>query len=124
MKWTAPINAHCFAIYAQADASDCGEDRNVGTATATVPKYNWRNISRETPPKRSAPERIRDFDEIYGLFDEETLRAQASRCINCPEAPCARTCPLGNHIPEWLGLAAEGRFLDAAVVSRSTSNMP
>ncbi len=38
--------------------------------------------------------------------------------------PCARTCPLGNRIPEWLGLAADGRFLEAAELSRSTSNMP
>ena len=33
-------------------------------------------------------------------------------------------CPLANLIPEWLALTAEGRFLEAAEVSRSTSNMP
>jgi len=95
--------------------------------TARVPwpeKHNWRYIPRETPPKRAAADRICDFDEIYGLFDEATARAQASRCINCPEPLCARTCPLGNRIPEWLGLTAEGRFLEAAALSRSTSNMP
>lgn len=43
-------------------------------------KHNWRNIPRETPPKREAAQRICDFDEIYGLFDEATVRAQASRC--------------------------------------------
>ena len=35
-----------------------------------------------------------------------------------------KDCPLGNRIPEWLGLAADGRFLEAAEISRSTSNMP
>jgi glutamate synthase (NADPH/NADH) small chain len=87
-------------------------------------KHNWRHIARELPPKRAVAERICDFDEIYGLFDEVTARAQASRCINCPDPPCARTCPLSNRIPEWLGLVADGRFLDAAELSRSTSNMP
>ena len=87
-------------------------------------KHNWRHIARELPPKRVVAERICDFDEIYGLFDEATACAQASRCINCPDPPCARTCPLGNRIPEWLGLVADGRFLDAAELSRSTSNMP
>jgi glutamate synthase (NADPH/NADH) small chain len=87
-------------------------------------KFNWRYIPRETPPKREAAERICDFDEIYGLFDEATARAQASRCINCPDPACAKTCPLSNRIPEWLGLAADGRFLEAAEISRSTSNMP
>ncbi len=33
-------------------------------------------------------------------------------------------CPLHNRIPEWLAATAEGRFLDAAMLSRSTSNMP
>ena len=59
---------------------------------ATTPwpaKHNWRYIARESPPKRAVAERICDFDEIYGLFDEATVRAQASRCINCPDTrPC------------------------------------
>ena len=96
--------------------------------TAKTPwpaKHNWRYIARESPPKRAAGERICDFDEIYGLFDEATARAQASRCINCPDPPCVKNgCPLANRIPEWLSLAADGRFLEAAELSRSTSNMP
>ena len=87
-------------------------------------KHNWRYIARQTSPKRSAKERVCDFDEIYGLLDETSVREQASRCINCPDPACARTCPLGNRIPEWLSLTAEGRFLEAAELSRSTSNMP
>jgi glutamate synthase (NADPH/NADH) small chain len=97
----------------------------MNTATAAWPaKHNWRYIVRETPPKRTVADRVCDFDEIYSLFDEATARAQASRCINCPDPPCAKTCPLGNRIPEWLGLTADGRFLEAAALSRSTSNMP
>jgi glutamate synthase (NADPH/NADH) small chain len=88
-------------------------------------KHNWRYIARAMPPKRDAAERICDFDEIYGLFDEATARAQASRCINCPDPQCVTNgCPLANRIPEWLALTAEGRFLEAAALSRSTSNMP
>jgi glutamate synthase (NADPH/NADH) small chain len=87
-------------------------------------KHNWRQIPHQTSPKRDAAERICDFDEIYGLFDEATARAQASRCLDCPDPPCAQTCPLGNRIPEWLGLTADGRFLEAAELSRSTSNLP
>jgi glutamate synthase (NADPH/NADH) small chain len=88
-------------------------------------KHNWRHIARESPPKRPADERICDFDEIYGLFDEETAREQASRCINCSDPACVKNgCPLMNRIPEWLALTADGRFLEAAALSRSTSNMP
>ena len=88
-------------------------------------KHNWRYIARETPPKRAAGERICDSDEIYALFDEATARAQASRCINCVDPGCVTNgCPLANRIPEWLALTADGRFLEAAALSRSTSNMP
>ena len=88
-------------------------------------KHNWRYIARETPPKRAAGERICDSDEIYALFDEATARAQASRCINCADPGCVTNgCPLANRIPEWLALTADGRFLEAAALSRSTSNMP
>ncbi len=88
------------------------------------PKHAWTTVSREEPPKRPAAERAADFSEIYALYDEATIRAQASRCLLCPEPLCRSGCPLRNRIPEWIGLAAEGQFLEAAAISRSTSNMP
>ena len=87
-------------------------------------KYAWSAIPRAAPPKRAAAERTGDFLEIYANYDEATVRAQASRCIQCPHPLCMQGCPLGNRIPEWLALAAQGRFLEAAAVSRSTSNLP
>jgi glutamate synthase (NADPH/NADH) small chain len=81
-------------------------------------------IRRAGLPKRSAPDRILDFQEIYSDFDEEAVREQALRCIQCPDPLCMKGCPLSNRIPEWLALAAEGQFLEAAALSRSTSNMP
>ena len=97
----------------------------MNATTRTWPaKHNWQHIARETSPKREAAERVCNFDEIYGLLDEATVRAQASRCLNCPDPGCAKACPLSNRIPEWLGLTADGRFLEAAELSRSTSNLP
>jgi len=87
-------------------------------------KHNWSRITRVGPPKRSAEERAADFAEIYANYDEATVREQASRCILCPQPLCSLGCPLSNRIPEWLALAAQGQFLEAAAVSRSTSNMP
>lgn len=87
-------------------------------------KYNWRNLAKVGPPKRPAAERVKDFKEIYALYDEDRLREQASRCVECPEALCVQGCPLNNRIPEWMALAAEGNYLEAAALSRSTSNMP
>lgn len=87
-------------------------------------KYAWREVDRVEQPKRVAGDRITDFHEIYSLFDEATIREQAARCVQCAVPACVAGCPLHNRIPEWMGLAAEGRYLEAAEISRKTSNMP
>lgn len=98
---------------------DHGDENKTGKA-----KHLWREVDRAEPPKRAASERITDFHEIYSLMDEATIREQASRCVQCASPACVTGCPLGNRIPEWIELAAEGRFLEAAEISRSTSSMP
>lgn len=87
-------------------------------------KYRWAEVPRVDPPKRSPAERVQDYYEISELFDPHTVREQACRCLSCPEPLCVEGCPLHNRIPEWLALAAEGAFCEAAAISRSTSNMP
>ena len=86
-------------------------------------KYTWREFAQRGLPKRSARERAADFLEIYGLYDEATAREQASRCIQCPNPSCVTGCPLCNPIPQWMQLTAEGRFLEAAAVLGSVTNM-
>lgn len=86
-------------------------------------KYTWREFVNRGLPKRSARERAADFLEIYGLYDEATAREQASRCIQCPNPSCVTGCPLCNPIPQWMQLTAEGRFLEAAAVLGSVTNM-
>jgi glutamate synthase (NADPH/NADH) small chain len=87
-------------------------------------RYTWREVDLASQPKRDAEARITDFHEIYSLFDEETIREQAARCVQCAHPACVEGCPLSNRIPEWIGLAAEGKFLEAAIISRQTSSMP
>jgi glutamate synthase (NADPH) small chain len=87
------------------------------------PKYAWRELAHRGLPKRSASERVADFLEIYGLYDEATAREQASRCIQCPNPSCVTGCPLCNPIPQWMLLTAEGRFLEAAAVLGSVTNL-
>jgi len=86
-------------------------------------KYAWRELMRRDLPKRPATERVADFLEIYGLYDEQTAREQASRCLQCPNPGCVGGCPLCNPIPQWMLLTAEGRFLEAAAVLGSATNL-
>ena len=93
------------------------------TAPNLNSKYAWRELAHKGLPKRSASERVADFLEIYGLYDEATAREQASRCIQCPNPSCVTGCPLCNPIPQWMLLTAEGRFLEAAAVLGSATNL-
>ena len=87
-------------------------------------KHAWREVPRTLPSKTPADERIQNLSEIYALYDEETVREQARRCLQCPHPSCRTGCPLNNRIPEWIALAADGEFLAAAAISQATSNMP
>ncbi|MEM9706551.1 MAG: NAD(P)-dependent oxidoreductase [Pseudomonadota bacterium] len=79
---------------------------------------------RETPVKRPAELRREDFDEIYARFADDRASAQAARCSQCGVPFCQDHCPLGNNIPDWLRLVAEGRLEEAYAVSSATNNMP
>ncbi len=79
---------------------------------------------RETPEKRKADARRRDFDEIYRQFAADAAAAQSARCSQCGVPFCQEHCPLGNDIPDWLRLVAAGRMREAYEVSSATNNMP
>lgn len=94
------------------------------TSPETNQKHAWQDVPRVDIAKRPATERLADFLEIYGHYDEATAREQATRCIQCPDPQCVNGCPLGHRIPEWLALTAEGQFHEAAAVLHSTSCLP
>ncbi|MEQ1780938.1 MAG: NAD(P)-dependent oxidoreductase [Hyphomonadaceae bacterium] len=81
-------------------------------------------IEQQTPDKREADERRADFHEIYADFIEAKANEQSSRCSQCGVPFCQTHCPLGNNIPDWLMLTANGRLEEAYEISAATSNMP
>jgi glutamate synthase (NADPH) small chain len=84
----------------------------------------FTSLPKAMPAKRAPGERRRDFREIYGEFDAEQGRQQASRCSQCGIPYCQVHCPLGNNIPDWLMLTAEGRLQEAYETAAATNNMP
>jgi glutamate synthase (NADPH/NADH) small chain len=82
------------------------------------------HTEKRMPEKRSADDRRRDFDEIYGGFDHAGAREQANRCSQCGVPFCQVHCPLHNNIPDWLMLTAEGRLEEAYEVSSATNTFP
>ena len=82
------------------------------------------SVAQAMPEKRDAPERREDFHEIYAEYISAKAEEQASRCSQCGVPFCQVHCPLGNNIPDWLKLTAEGRLKEAYEVSSATNNMP
>ena len=79
---------------------------------------------RQLPDRRSVPVRLRDWKEVYEPFSEESLRAQASRCMDCGIPFCNDGCPLGNLIPDWNDLTYRGHWRDAIERLHATNNFP
>ncbi len=82
------------------------------------------SLDKEMPKKRDAKARKKDFHEIYSEYIDAKAEEQSSRCSQCGVPFCQQHCPLGNNIPDWLKLTAEGRLEEAYQLSSSTNNMP
>jgi len=82
------------------------------------------NIEQQKPTPRPVFQRIKDYDEIYQPFPEESIRAQASRCMDCGVPFCHTGCPLGNLIPDWNDLVHRNRWEEALKELHSTNNFP
>ena len=79
---------------------------------------------RELPTRRPVPVRLHDWHEVYEPFSEQTLRDQASRCMDCGIPFCNDGCPLGNIIPDWNDLVYRDRWKDAIERLHATNNFP
>lgn len=86
--------------------------------------YQFIEVERVSPSKKSLKSRIKGFEEIYSRFNENQVEMQSDRCIECGNPYCQWKCPVHNFIPDWLKLAFEGRILEAVELSHQTNSLP
>ena len=86
----------------------------------------FQEFPRRTVPYRDSTERQRDFLEIYTPPQEEHLRQQGARCMDCgvPFCQSDHGCPIDNLIPEWNDLVFAGRWQAALARLHKTNNFP
>jgi glutamate synthase (NADPH/NADH) small chain len=70
------------------------------------------------------PVRIQDWREVYPSADDELIREQATRCMDCGIPFCHHGCPLGNRIPDWNDLVRTGQWEFASESLHATNNFP
>lgn len=85
---------------------------------------NFTKVNRQNPSKRGVMERIKDFNEVYNVFDKNKAEEQAERCIGCGDPYCHNKCPLHNIIPAWLKQTASKDLELAFNISNETSPFP
>jgi len=86
--------------------------------------FQFVDVPRQDPKKIPVERRARDFQEIYGQYDEQSAAAQSDRCIECGNPYCEWKCPVHNYIPNWLKLVAEGNLMAAADLCHETNSLP
>ncbi len=86
--------------------------------------FQFLDVPRQDPNKLSARERVAQFAEIYGDYEQEQAAAQADRCLGCGNPYCEWKCPVHNYIPNWLKLISEGNLFEAAELSHRTNSLP
>lgn len=72
-----------------------------------------------------APEkRIKNYKEFTIPLEEEKLKNQGGRCMDCGIPFCHSGCPLGNLIPDFNDKVYKGKWKEAAEILHSTNNFP
>jgi NAD(P)H-dependent glutamate synthase small subunit len=86
----------------------------------------FKEFPRQVVRYRDPQQRVGDFLEIYTAADEQHLRNQGARCMDCGVPFCQSDtgCPIDNLIPEWNDLVYQGRWRDALQRLHKTNNFP
>ena len=88
---------------------------------------------REVPADREPLERISDWNEFHLHMNDDALRTQGARCMDCGIPFChtgklisgmASGCPIYNLIPEWNDLVYRNLWQQALDRLHKTNNFP
>jgi glutamate synthase (NADPH/NADH) small chain len=81
-------------------------------------------IQRYVPGYEEVEKRLKHWGEFEKKLDDEGLRQQGARCMDCGVPFCHTGCPLGNIIPDWNDLVYRDRWQEASHWLHSTNNFP
>jgi glutamate synthase (NADPH/NADH) small chain len=93
----------------------------------------FMEFEREPAHVRDPLERTRDWSDARPPYEEQTLRDQGARCMDCGTPYChtgalvagmAMGCPVNNLIPEWNDLVYHGHWREAINRLHKTNNFP
>ncbi len=68
--------------------------------------------------------RLKHYKEFTIPLEEQELKKQGGRCMDCGIPFCHSGCPLGNLIPDFNDMVYKGRWKEAAKILHETNNFP
>lgn len=82
------------------------------------------DITRKEKELRDVKERIKDFKDINKSLEDEYIKSQSARCMDCGVPFCHMACPVDNICPEWQDLVYNDEWERALEILHSTNNFP
>ncbi|MGS2727623.1 glutamate synthase subunit beta [Psychroserpens sp. BH13MA-6] len=79
---------------------------------------------RADEPYKKVANRLKNYKEFTIPLNEEKLKDQGARCMDCGIPFCHSGCPLGNLIPDFNDKVYKGRWKEAAQILHATNNFP
>lgn len=86
----------------------------------------FMKYQRRSEKYRSTKTRTKDWAELSQRLDEDELKYQSARCMDCGVPFCQSDsgCPISNIIPKWNELVFQGQWRDALDRLLMTNNFP
>ncbi|KAI9798693.1 MAG: glutamate synthase [NADH] [Sarcosagium campestre] len=116
------------------EASTTDIEESVGDAKAEKKRSalvldktkGFMKYQRRTEKYRNPMTRTRDWRELNARLNEDELKYQAARCMDCgiPFCQSDSGCPISNIIPKWNELVFQSQWRDALNRLLMTNNFP
>jgi glutamate synthase (NADPH/NADH) small chain len=82
------------------------------------------SLQKVKMPEQDPNVRNRNFTEVTLGLTIDMAKEEAKRCLQCKTRSCTEGCPVNVQIPEFIKLAAEGRFDEAYEKIAETNSLP
>ncbi len=80
---------------------------------------------RKAPmPEQDPNVRNKNFNEVSLGYTQNMAMEEAQRCLHCKHQPCVNGCPVGIHIPDFIGYVANGDIESAYKTIKMTNSLP
>lgn len=100
------------------------ESLNLPRGLSQIKNKNRAAIPQQDMPSQEAGIRSANMEEVALGYSENQVIVEASRCMECKNAPCIKGCPVNIDIPGFVAAAAKAEFDQALEIIKDSSMLP